>query len=118
MATDLLANWPAKNSAGQPTGFQPYISMLNPSQVVLGYVAPNASGSGDGAPSIPNATIKRAIQCLRTATAGSNSCDTFIPPAAYSTIGGVFDWQINNDQNNNFNFATGLQNCVLKGNCN
>ncbi len=117
MATDLLENWPAKTPSGQATGFQPYISMLNPSQVVLGYVAPNSTGQGDGAPVVPNSTIKRAIQCLRTNVAGSNSCDTYVPPKAYPNIGGVFDWQINNDQNNNFNFAMGLKNCVLNGTC-
>ncbi len=118
MATDLLANWPAKTASGQATGFQPYLSLLKPSQVVLGYVAPNASGQGDGGPIIPVATIKRAIQCLRTNIKADNSCDTFIPPAAYPGIGGVFDWQVNNDQSNNFAFAKGLQNCVLNGNCN
>ncbi|WBV68140.1 hypothetical protein PGH46_14040 [Legionella pneumophila] len=36
MATDLLENWPATVN-GRPTGFQPYVSYLRPSQIVIGY---------------------------------------------------------------------------------
>ncbi len=53
MATDLLENWPAKLANETSTGFQPYISYLTPSQVVLGYLAPNAGGTGDGSPIVP-----------------------------------------------------------------
>ncbi|MGQ3887716.1 glycosyl hydrolase family 18 protein [Legionella sp. CNM-1927-20] len=116
MATDLLENWPATVN-GRATGFQPYISHLKPSQVVIGYPAPNASGASDGSPVTPTSTIKRAIQCLKTATAGSTSCDTYIPPRAYGMIGGVFNWEVTYDQNNNFRFATDLKNCVINGNC-
>src|SRR4029078_2888920 len=66
MATDLLENWPTN------LGFQPYITHLRPSQVVIGYPIPDASGNSDGAPAQPVANIKRAIQCLRTKVAGSN----------------------------------------------
>ncbi|WP_419418678.1 glycosyl hydrolase family 18 protein [Legionella sp. D16C41] len=118
MATDLLANWPATTSTGQKTGFQPYISYLKPSQVVLGYPAPNASGQSDGQPPAVISTIKRAIQCLRTGVVSSSSCDTYVPPQTYPGFGGVFEWEITYDQNNNFNFATSLVNCVIKGNCN
>lgn len=118
MATDLLANWPSTISTGQKTGFQPYISYLKPSQVVLGYPAPDASANSDGTPSAVTSTIKRAIQCLRTAVASSTSCDTYIPPKAYPGIGGVFEWEITYDASNNFNFATSLSNCVKSGNCN
>ncbi|RMX15001.1 hypothetical protein EAS68_13170 [Legionella jordanis] len=117
MATDLLENWPATVN-GQATGFQPYISHLQPSQVVLGYPAPNANGNSDGLPVKPTAIIKRAIQCLRTATKSSTSCDTYVPPHAYGAIGGVFNWEVTYDQNNNFKFATDLKNCVLNGICN
>ncbi|WP_131762292.1 glycosyl hydrolase family 18 protein [Legionella jamestowniensis] len=117
MATDLLEDWPATVN-GQATGFQPYISHLQPSQVVLGYPAPDANGNSDGSPVKPTSIIKRAIQCLRTATKSSISCDTYVPPRAYGTIGGVFNWEITYDQNNNFKFATELKNCVLNGICN
>lgn len=114
LAADLFENWPQ----GAPRFFLPYMSMLNPSQVVLGYLAPNAAGKVDGtSPVIPQSTIKRAIQCLRTGMAAPNSCDTYTPPRAYPGLGGVFAWQTYNDQNNNFGFATGLSNCVLNGNC-
>src|SRR5205085_9677737 len=114
LAADLLENWPQ----GAPRFFLPYISMLTPSQVVLGYLAPNAAGQVDGGPPpILQSTIKRAIQCLKTNTAGPNSCDTYVPPRAYPGLGGVFAWQTFNDQNNSFGFATGLRNCVLNGDC-
>lgn len=114
LAVDLLANWPQ----GAPGSFQPYMSFLNPSQVVLGYLAPNSAGQVDGgSPRIPLATIKRAVQCLRTGTAGTSSCGTYVPPQSYPTIGGVFGWQTNYDQNNNFGFAIGLKPCVIGGNC-
>ncbi|MDX1836071.1 hypothetical protein DIZ81_03440 [Legionella taurinensis] len=118
MATDLLENWPAQLPNGSNTGFQPYISHLNPSQVVIGYLAANANGSGDGSPVIPTGTIKRAIQCLKTATAGSSSCGSYVPPRAYGNIGGVFNWEVTFDQSNNFRFATDLKNCVINGVCN
>lgn len=114
LAADLLENWPQ----GPQRFFLPYMSFLNPSQVVLGYLAPNAAGEVDGGPPpIPQSTIKRAIQCLRTGLAGPKSCDTYVPPRAYPGLGGVFAWQTYTDQNNNFGFATGLSNCVLNGNC-
>jgi len=114
LATDLLASWPQ----GAPLFFLPYVSSLNPSQVVIGYLAPNKAGQVDGNPPvIPVATIKRAVQCLRTGVAGANSCNSYVPPSVYAGIGGVFGWQTNNDQNNNFAFAKSLQNCVLKNNC-
>lgn len=114
LAADLLENWPP----GPPRFFLPYMSFLTPSQVVLGYLAPDANGQVDGGPPpIPNSTIKRAIQCLRTAVAGPNSCDTYVPPRAYPGLGGVFAWQTVRDQNNNFGFAMGLRDCVLNGNC-
>ncbi|KTC80293.1 chitinase [Legionella cherrii] len=118
MATDLLENWPAVTSSGQQTGFQPYISYLTPSQVVLGYPAPNASGQSDGSPAAVIGTIKRAIQCLRTGVAGASSCDTYIPPRTYPGFGGVFDWEVIHDESNNYHFASSLVNCVINGNCN
>ncbi|KTD40478.1 glycosyl hydrolase family 18 protein [Legionella parisiensis] len=118
MATDLLENWPAVTSSGQQTGFQPYISYLTPSQVVLGYPAPNASGQSDGSPAAVIGTIKRALQCLRTGIASPASCDTYIPPRTYPGFGGVFDWEVIHDQNNNYHFATSLVNCAVYDSCN
>lgn len=111
MAADLLANWPTS------LGFQPYISYLKPSQVVLGYLAPNASGNGDGQPVIPVTTIKRALQCLKTGVKGSNSCDAYAPPKTYAGFGGVFNWEVSYDQNNSYKFANGLNSCVKNGVC-
>lgn len=124
MAAGLLENWPATTSSGQATGFQPYISYLKPEQVVLGYPAPNTGGivgvcsasnsNSDGSPAACIASVKKAVQCLRT---GSTGCDTYKPPRAYPNIGGVFNWEVNYDQQNNFGFATGLKNCVINGDC-
>ncbi len=116
-ATDLLENWPTRTGSGQQTGFQPYMSYLKPEQVVLGYPAPDATGTSDGQPAAVISSIKRAIQCLRTAVIGSTSCDTYVPPRAYQGLGGVFEWEITYDANNNYNFAKSLKNCVINGNC-
>ncbi len=118
LADDLLTDWPATLSNGQASGFQPYISHLKPSQVVLGYPAPNASGDSDGRAVIPTSTIIRALNCLATASAGATSCDTYIPSKAYGSIGGVFEWEITYDQNNSYKFATDLKSCVIESNCN
>lgn len=116
MATDLLEDWPATVD-GRSTGFQPYISYLKPSQVVIGYPSPNANGQSDGSPVTPTSTIKRAIQCLKTAIASNTSCGTYVPPRAYGNIGGVFNWEVTYDQNNQFQFATELKNCIINGIC-
>jgi hypothetical protein len=118
MATDLLENWPAKLPDGRSTGFQPYIAYLKPSQVVIGYPVANASGAGDGSPVTPTSTIKKALQCLKTAVASSSSCGSYVPPKAYGAIGGVFNWEATYDQNNGFKFATDLKPCVINGVCN
>lgn len=117
LVTDLLADWPANDNAGRATGFQPYLSYLTPSQVVLGYPAVDAAGHSDGAPAADINTIKRAIQCLRTAVVSTTSCDTYVPPQTYPGIGGVFEWEVTYDQNNDYRFATGLVNCVMHGVC-
>ncbi|PJD90719.1 MAG: hypothetical protein CK424_08610 [Legionella sp.] len=117
MATDLLADWPATLEDGRATGFQPYISYLNPSQVVLGYPAPNASGDSDGRDAVPTSTIIRAIECLKTAAADATSCGTYLPPKAFGNIGGVFNWEVTYDQNNGFKFAKELKPCVINGIC-
>lgn len=116
MATGLLENWPSTTVSGQSTGFQPYMSYLKPSQVVLGYPAKNAAGSSDGLPGAVISTIKRAIQCLRTGTVGSDSCDTYIPPKSYPDIGGVFEWEVTYDANNHYQFATSLKNGIFNHN--
>lgn len=116
-ATDLLENWPDKDLNGRPTGFQPYISYLKPSQIVLGFPAANAEGISDGAPPVDLNTVKRAIQCLRTGEQGNDSCDTYIPPHTYQNIGGVFEWEITYDADSDFKFATELLACVINRNC-
>ena len=73
MAVDLLADWPSQDKQGRKTGFQAYTSYLKPSQVVLGYPAANAAGNSDGLPTAVVNTVKRAIQCLRTAAQGATS---------------------------------------------
>ena len=107
MATDLLTNWPKYDSAQRLTGFQPYISYLKPTQVVLGYPSPNAQNQSDGSPVTPTSTIKQAIQCLKTGIAGPNSCGTYVPPKdnINGTFGGVFNWEVTYDQANGFKFA-------------
>jgi chitinase len=117
MAVDLLTSWPSTTSGGQATGFQPYVNHLSPGQVVLGYPAPNKSGVADGSPITPTSTIKRAIQCLETGGIGNSSCGSYVPPRAYPNMGGVFDWQVANDESNNFAFATQLGPCVMSGTC-
>lgn len=115
MAVDLLENWPAMLPTGQLTGFQPYVSLVKANQVVLGYPSPNAIGVSDGSPVTPNTTIKKAIQCLKTGLA--TDCGTYMPPRPYGLLGGVFDWQIDNDENNNYGFANGLKACAINGVC-
>jgi chitinase len=117
MATDLLENWPAIVN-NRASGFQPYISYLKPSQIVLGYPAPDANGNSDGAPAKPTSIIKRAIQCLQNSTKSSTGCDSYIAPRSYGQIGGVFNWEATYDQKNNFKFASDLKNCVINGLCN
>ncbi len=114
MATDLLENWPATDPEGRATGFQPYISYLKPTQVVIGFPSPASNGAGDGGPITPISTIKNAIQCLRTGT----ECGTFVPPRTYPGFGGVFNWQVDNDEDNGYAFAKGLSACLSQGNCN
>ena len=113
VATDLLEDWPEKTSTGVVTGFQPYKSGLNPSQVVLGYVSQNAEGASDGSPPAVINVVKDAIQCLRTGEA----CDSYTPPNTYPDIGGVFDWTLNYDASNSYAFSTGLYPCVVEGDC-
>jgi chitinase len=117
LAADMLESWPAKTPDGRATGFQPYIGYLSPSQIVLGYPAANKAGASDGSPVTPNATIKRAIQCLATGVKSSTSCNTYVAPRKYAGLGGVFNWEITYDQNNNYNFATTLAACVMTGVC-
>jgi chitinase len=117
IATDLLENWPTKDSNGRLTGFQEYIAYLKPSQVVLGYPASSADGMSDGSPAANIPNIKRAIECLRTKTPGPNSCDTYMPPNAYPDLGGVFAWEVTYDKNNNYKFATELFDCVINNIC-
>lgn len=112
MATDLLENWPATD-AGRPTGFLPYLGILKPSQVVLGYPVVDNNGNSDGLPATPPSIIKKAIQCL---VSGQN-CGQYTPPRQYPGIGGVFDWEVTYDANNSYQFAKQLNPCVLRGQC-
>ena len=117
VATDLLEDWPQ----GTVNAFQNYTVCspsdstvcLSPSQVVIGYTVNNGSGVSDGAPAAVTAVTQQAIECLRTGT----SCDNYTPPNTYPDIGGVFDWTINYDADNNYAFATDLYPCVVQGNC-
>jgi len=113
MAVDLLVDWPGKFSSGAATGFLPYIGYLTPSQVVIGFPAPNASGASDGAPVTPVSTIIKAVNCLQTGA----SCGTYVPSKTFPGFGGVFNWEATYDQNNNYAFAKGLVPCVKKGIC-
>lgn len=116
MAVDMLESWPAQIN-GQPTGFQPYIGSLRPDQVVLGYPSPNGQGDSDGRPVTPVNTIKRAIECLKTAIPSPTSCASYVPPKAYGLIGGVFNWEVTYDMQNQFRFAKDLKTCVTTGIC-
>ncbi len=120
MATDLLEDWPAVDSAGRRTGFQPYVSTLRTDQVVLGYPSPDKYFASDGAPVTLTSAIVEAIQCLKT---GLSGCDLdtanggYRPPRGYGMVGGVFNWEVSYDQSNSFRFAKDLQPCVLHGQC-
>ncbi len=112
MVTDLLENWPDKDSAGQATGFQPYFSYLNPSQVVLGI---SLKGTNDAnTAGMLASKVKRALQCLRT---GDSSCEGYTPPRTYPNIGGVFEWELSYEQANNYLFTQALHACITKGSC-
>ena len=110
-ATDLLESWP-QTPFGFGT-FQPYVSCLSPSQVVVGYVVNNNAGVADGAPAVIPSVAKNVIQCLRT----GQLCGTYVPPRTYPGIGGVFAWSINYDATTNYQFATSMYPCVIDGNC-
>ncbi len=105
VAADLLEDW--------PSNFQPYKSLLTPSQVVLGYASKNGSGASDGSPAAVIPIVKDAIQCLRTGEA----CRSYTAPNSYPDIGGVFDWTLNFDADNNYAFSKGLYPCVVEGDC-
>ena len=117
-AVDLLTSWPANLPSGQPTGFQPYVSNLHPPQVVLGYPALNSSGSSDGSPAGVPSVILRAIQCLSTGVSSPSSCDTYVPLASFPELGGVFEWDINYDATNNYQFAKQMYPCAVLRICN
>lgn len=114
MATDLLEDWPQVSKEGQVTGYMPYKSYLQPQQVMLGYVAPNAQGISDGSPVTSDTAIKQAVNCLQTGRVG---CAQYRPPRAYTTIAGIFEWSLEYDQANQYKFASDLVNCVINGNC-
>lgn len=116
MAVDLLENWPSKSASGQATGFLPYISYLRPDQVVLGYPSKNKQGVSDGAPPANTPDVKKATSCLRNGPSDPG-CGSYKPPKAYPGIGGVFNWEVTYDQDNDFKFATELKDCVINGNC-
>ena len=112
-ATDLLENWPSTTSTGQATGFQSYISYLQPSQVVVGYTVSDSSGSSDGSPAAVTSVANSVIECLST----NEDCYTYTPPSTYLGIGGVFSWTINYDATTGYQFAKSLYPCVIEGNC-
>lgn len=113
MAVAILESWPQKDASGRATGFQPYVGRLAANQVLLGYPAPNASGISDGLPTKSTAVIKRAIECLKTGVVSSSSCDKYVPPRTYTNVGGVFEWEVTYDQDNNFKFAKDLKDWMM-----
>jgi len=114
---DLLQSWPSTCPLGQASGFLAYTASLVDSQVALGFPVINGQGISDGSPPAVLSVVKRAVQCLRTQTASSNSCDTYLPNNTYPNIGGVFSWNINNDASNSFQFSTGIYPCAVTGTC-
>jgi chitinase len=114
---DLLQNWPSTCPLGQASGFLAYQGGLVDSQVALGFPVVDGQGISDGSPAAVLSVVKRAVQCLRTETSGSNSCDTYLPKQPYPNIGGVFSWNINNDASNGFQFSTGIYPCIVSGTC-
>jgi chitinase len=117
MAVDMLEEWPAKSQTGQPTGFPPYKAVLRPDQVLLGYPAPDSRGNSDGAPAKPNSVIRKIVDCLRKGANDHSLCGSYVPPRNYPSFGGVFCWEVEYDQNNNFRFASELKDCLRNGKC-
>jgi chitinase len=118
MAVDMLEAWPSKTSDGQPTGFAPYKAVLRDDQVLLGYPAPDSTGGSDGGPAKSNSVIKQIIGCLRGGYSDHSLCGDYYPPIRdYPTFSGVFTWEVTYDQNNNWEFATQLRNCVMNNRC-
>jgi chitinase len=115
LAGNLLETWNDKFYDGSSTGFPVYVSHLRPDQVVLGYLAPAADGSIDGGGPAANTTnIKKALLCLNTAECSGSR---YLKPKAYGLIGGVFNWEVSYDKNNNFKFAKDLKSCAVNGQC-
>jgi chitinase len=112
MVTNLLENWPDKGAAGQATGFQPYMSYLDPSQVVLGFSMKGSSNANTTM--ILASQVKRALQCLRT---GDSSCEGYTPPRTYPNIGGVSEWELSYEEANNYLFTRSLHQCIVNSNC-
>jgi len=118
MAVDMLEDWPSTTSSGQPTGFPPYKAVLRDDQVLLGYPAPNSKGNSDGGPNKPNSAIKNIIKCLRGGFDDHGLCGDYYPPKRnYPNFGGVFEWELTYDQDNNYKFASELKDCVRNGKC-
>jgi chitinase len=118
MAVDMLEAWPSKGPDGRPTGFAPYLGLLRDDQVLLGYPAPNSRGDSDGGPNKPNDVIKQIIKCLRGGFSDHSLCAGYYPPSRdYTDFGGVFEWELTYDQNNEYKFASELRDCVRNGAC-
>jgi chitinase len=118
MAVDMLESWPDKTPDGRPTGFAPYKGILRDDQVLLGYPAPNSKGNSDGGPNKPNTVIKQIIKCLRGGYSDHSVCTSYYPPNRdYPNFGGVFEWELTYDQDNQFKFASELKDCVIDGVC-
>lgn len=110
VVSDLLENWPKTLKNGEETDFQPYISYLKPSQVVLGFFVPSPKRK---LATVPFATIKRALNCLNTGKVSNNACAAYTPPKAYQHIGGVFGWEVTYDEENDFKFAANIRECAI-----
>lgn len=108
MATNVLEDWPSGLYKG---------TQLAAEQLVLGFPSVDIRGASDGDPAANIVDIKRSISCLRTDGVGNQSCKHYRAPRAYVSLGGVSNWDLTHDQNNQYYFAKSLKKCVLAGNC-
>ena len=130
LITGLLEDWTAHSCKVEGNPINAFTNKnpdtgkpcLTANQIILGYPSANHGGVGDGGPVGDVNNIKNSILCMRTG--GAEGCtpgmgngdkgninNPILPLGKYN-VGGVFDWDIFNDQDNNFAFASGLSACV------
>lgn len=101
MALNLMEPW----SQQRPYRFlDNSAAMLRPDQIVLGFPASNGQFS-DGLPTANLAKIKQALNCLNTGARCGTLATSMPRPGP---IGGVFNWNVNFDRANNYDFARSL----------